>query len=115
MSIVLFDNAERSRLYPLNNVCAVADIRLGIFTMRERWELISNDIVFIHPANYLSILYQSAGVGTHLWIDAGVMADDNLINQILSLKENQAIIDSKGLIAGRKNFGNDAFSPSKSP
>jgi len=56
MSIVLFDNNERSKLYPLNNVCAVADLRTGIFTARERWEHISKDNIFIHTADYLSVL-----------------------------------------------------------
>lgn len=104
MSIVLFDNNERSKLYPLNNVCAVADLRVGILTARERWELISKDNVFINTADYLSVLYNPVPQSSHIWIDANLIPDEYLIGRIFSLQENEAIADSKGLIAGRKYF-----------
>jgi len=107
MSIVLFDNNERNKLYPLNNVCAVADLRVGILTARERWEYISKDNIFINTADYLSVLYEPVPQGLHIWIDANLIPDEYLIGRIFSLAENEALADSKGLIAGRKNFGND--------
>jgi len=107
MSIVLFDNNERNKLYPLNNVCAVADLRVGILTARERWGYISKDNIFINTADYLSVLYEPVPQGLHIWIDANLIPDEYLIGRIFSLAENQALADSKGLIAGRKNFGND--------
>jgi len=106
MSIVLFDNNERNKLYPLNNVCAVADLRTGIFTARERWEHISKDNVFIHTANYLSVLYEPVPQGSHIWVDANLIPDEYLIGRIFSLKENEAVTDTTGLIAGRKKFEN---------
>src|SRR6266487_547715 len=112
MSIVLFDNIERAKLYPLNNVCAVADLRLGIFTTRERWANITNDDVYIHTENYLSVLYNSVPPGRHLWIDANLVPDENLIDQIFNLKENEALADRVGLIAGNKFFANNSFSAS---
>lgn len=106
MSIVLFDNNERNKLYPLNNVCAVADLRTGIFTARERWEHISKDNVFIHTADYLSVLYEPVPQGSHTWIDANLIPDEYLVGKIFSLAENEALADSNGLVAGRKNFDN---------
>jgi len=107
MSIVLFDNNERNKLYPLNNVCAVADLRVGILTARERWELISKDNVFINTADYLSVLYERVPQGSHTWIDANLIPDEYLIGKIFSLEENEALADSKGLIVGRKYFHDD--------
>jgi len=111
MNLVLFDNTERIKLYPLNKTCAVADLRIGLLTMRERWELITREQVYIHTENYLSLLYEPIPTGIHLWIDANLVPDDNLIDQILDLKENEAIADSFGLIAGLKFFSNNSFSP----
>ena len=112
MNLVLFDNAERTKLHPLSKTCAVADFRVGIFTLRERWAHITKENVYIHTESYLSPLYEPVPQGIHLWIDANLVPDENLIDQILDLKENEAIADSFGLIAGCKFFSNNSFSPS---
>ncbi|HEY6977278.1 MAG TPA: putative sugar nucleotidyl transferase [Chitinophagaceae bacterium] len=112
MDLVLFDNAERTKLYPLSKTCAVADLRIGLFTPRERWAHLTNKNVYIHTENYLSLLYEPLPEGTYLWIDANLVPDEDLIDQILDLKENEAIADSFGLIAGCKSFSNNSFSPS---
>jgi UDP-N-acetylglucosamine diphosphorylase/glucosamine-1-phosphate N-acetyltransferase len=112
MSLVLFDNAERAKLYPLTKTCAVAELRIGLFTARERWANITKENVYIHTESYLSHLYELVPSGTHVWIDANLVPDENLIDQILDLKENEAIADSFGLVAGRKSFADDSFSPS---
>ena len=74
---------------------------------RKRWEYISKDNIFINTADYLSVLYEPVPQGLHIWIDANLIPDEYLIGRIFSLAENEALADSKGLIAGRKNFGND--------
>lgn len=104
MSIVLFDNIDRKHLYPLNNACAIADLRMGIYTAKERWELLSKQPVYVHTADYLALLYEAMPAATHCWIDAAVLPDTVLAERILSLNENEALADSKGLIAGKTNF-----------
>jgi hypothetical protein len=93
-----------NKLFPLNNVCAVADLRVGILTARERWEYIFKENIFINTADYLSVLYEPVPQGLHIWIDANLIPDEYLIGRIFSLAENEALADSKGLIAGRKKF-----------
>lgn len=110
MGIVLFDNHHRSKLYPLNSTCAAADLHVGIFTMRERWQYISNEDVYINTADYLSILYKPLPSGSHFWIEANLIPDKKIAELIFSLNENEAIADDKGLIAGRKDFDNKKFS-----
>lgn len=39
MNIVLFDNKHRKQLYPFTETRAVAEIRAGILTNKERWEI----------------------------------------------------------------------------
>ena len=58
MYIILFDNKLRESLYPFTQTRAVADLRYGIFTAKERWELISGLPVYINTNNYLTDLYE---------------------------------------------------------
>lgn len=113
MSIVLFDNIDRKHLYPLNNACAVADLRLGICTGKQRWELLSKLPVYVHTADYLALLYEAIPAATHCWIDAAILPDSVLAERILSLQENEALADSKGLIAGKKKFDAGHFPKEK--
>ena len=39
MNYILFDGAVRESLLPLTFTRPVADIRIGILTIREKWEL----------------------------------------------------------------------------
>jgi len=109
MSIVLFDNIDRKHLYPLNNACALADLRLGICTAKERWRFLLRETVYVHTEDYLSLLYDAIPAETLCWIDASVLPDKHLADRILSLNENEALADSKGLIAGKKNFDTALF------
>ncbi|MFZ4413228.1 MAG: putative sugar nucleotidyl transferase, partial [Bacteroidales bacterium] len=38
MNYILFDDASRNNLLPLSFTRPVADIRVGILTIREKWE-----------------------------------------------------------------------------
>jgi UDP-N-acetylglucosamine diphosphorylase / glucose-1-phosphate thymidylyltransferase / UDP-N-acetylgalactosamine diphosphorylase / glucosamine-1-phosphate N-acetyltransferase / galactosamine-1-phosphate N-acetyltransferase len=58
MIIILFDNKARESLYPFTQTKAVADLRFGIFTAKERWELISGLRVYINTNNFLTDLYE---------------------------------------------------------
>jgi len=113
MSIILFDNSERKKLYPLSNSRALADLRVGICTAKERWSLLSNEDIYIHTQDYLSVLYKPYPDDTHLWIDATILPDADLADRILALDDNEAITDGLGFVAGRKHFHHDDFSPGK--
>lgn len=101
MSVVLFDNRFRENLYPLTLTKAVAALRLGIVTVQERWQLLTKQEVFILTEDYLQPLYSSIPNEEHLFIDASVMADDFLLEKILSLQAGEALQDETGLIACR--------------
>jgi UDP-N-acetylglucosamine diphosphorylase/glucosamine-1-phosphate N-acetyltransferase len=108
MTIILFDNNARESLYPFTQTKAVADLRFGIFTAKERWELISGLPVYINTKNYLSDLYEKFVADAtlendFLFIDAALRDEDAWRTQILSLQIGEAIYDDIGLIAGRTN------------
>lgn len=101
MAIVLFDNALRTQLYPFTATRAVADLRCGIVTIKERWQLKTKQKVFVYTEKYLQPLYETIGDSTAIWVDASVLADDQLVNRILALQNGEALTDEYGWIAGR--------------
>lgn len=106
MIIVLFDNAIKESLYPFTQTRAIADLRYGIFTPKERWELISGLPVYIKTTNYLMYLYETVPqyaeiTNDYLFVDAALKDEDVLRSQILSLQTGEALYDEFGLIAGR--------------
>ena len=99
--MVLFDNKYRKQLFPLTATRATASLRMGILTIKERWEKLTDEDVYIHTAPYLMPLYETIPAGEHIWVDSTVMITDELLALIKELQPNQAIADAHGLIAGR--------------
>lgn len=113
MAIVLFDNAQRTKLFPLTATKAVADLRIGILKIKEYWELVSGEKVFIHTAGYLQCLYKDISSEQHLWIDAALVPNEQLVHQILALETDAALVDDAGLIAANVNIEFTDFSAEK--
>lgn len=101
MSVILFDNPQRRSLYPLTLTRAVADLRFGIFSSRERWERLLGEKVYVHTENWLQDLYGRIPEGEHIWVDASVVMDEALCNRVLALKTGHCLADEQGLVAGR--------------
>jgi UDP-N-acetylglucosamine diphosphorylase/glucosamine-1-phosphate N-acetyltransferase len=101
MNILLFDTEARKRLFPLTATKAAADLRMGILTMKERWEKITGAEVFVLTDTYLQPLYETIPAGNYILIDASVIPVPELITRINSLSENEAVEDENGLIAGK--------------
>lgn len=100
MEIVLFDNEYRQRLFPLTATRAVADLRMGIFTVKERWQHIAgNADVYIDTTDYLQSLYKPIPNGVHTFIDAAIIATPSLIQQIQHLQQGEVLEDEVGIIA----------------
>ena len=52
MNVILFD-ADRENLYPLSFTRPISDFRVGISTIKEKWEFYYND-VSVKTDDYLS-------------------------------------------------------------
>lgn len=101
MPILLFDNAFRHQLYPFTHTRAVGAIRSGIFTPEERWQLITGSQVQLHTSKQLQPLYGAPQLdASTLWIDAALILNNALIDQIKALQTGQCIYDTTGFIAG---------------
>ena len=109
MGIVLFDNRNRKSFFPLTATRAIASLRMGILTIKERWGKTTGEEVFVHTEDYLKPLYETILDGEHLWVDSAVIISDELLSAIKELKTNEAIMDNQGLIAGKSNRPPESF------
>lgn len=100
MEIVFFDHPEiRKALLPLTFTRPVAEIRVGILTIREKWmfHLISNVFTYQTEA-YLNHKYPAPSKGT-LFLNGAVCPSDALRAEIGKLEEGQALYSNTILIA----------------
>lgn len=114
MPIILFDNTQRKRLWPLTQTKAVAALRMGILTMVERWEQLTGMQVFVHTEGYLQNLYGYPDAGEHIWIDASIIPSMTLVDLVKSLDKNSCWADEGGLIVGKTNLSFEDFDTGQS-
>lgn len=114
MAIVLFDPAHRNSLFPFTKTKAIADLRIGIYTIAERWQLLTGMPVHINTAAYLQEFYGFPNAGDFIWIDASVIPTPDLTDKILGLSNGSCWADETGLIIGKSNMAFDNFNADES-
>lgn len=106
MNIILFDPPSANRLLPFTLTRPVADIRIGILTIREKWERLLQCHTSSMTRDYLSEKFPLVVAEENLLISGSVLPDRPLAQQILHLAPGEALVDSKGLISARLNRNN---------
>ncbi len=99
MNYILFDGPNRAALLPFTYTRPVADIRIGIMTIREKWELYLGVTTTTVTEDYLSDKYPMVEMEQNIMINASYIPNKALVNQIKNLKENQAIFDGDTMVA----------------
>jgi len=91
MNYILFDGAVRNQLLPFTFTRPVADIRIGILTIREKWEKFLGYTTTTVTEEYLSDKFPMVELEQNVLINASFCPSENLVLLIKSLQENQAI------------------------
>ncbi len=91
MNYILFDGASRNALLPFTYTRPVADIRIGILTIREKWEKHLGFTTSTVTEDYLSEKYPLVELEENVMINASYLPTSALVDRIKSLKANQAI------------------------
>ncbi|MEY1638857.1 GlmU family protein [Tenuifilum osseticum] len=103
-TIVLFDDQRRDDLLPLTFTRPVAEIRMGILTISQKWSMLTGASVHYLTQDYLQAKYPNAPKGEPvLFVNGGVCPDGNLVDKIRALKPNQAIVKGDTLIVAMLN------------
>ncbi|MDE5704229.1 MAG: glucose-1-phosphate thymidylyltransferase, partial [Bacteroidales bacterium] len=100
MNYILFDDVQiRQQLLPFTFTRPVADIRLGIDTIREKWERYLGQAVSVLTEDYLSGKYPLHRERQNVLINASVLPDAELVATIKALQMNQVLSFEDTMIA----------------
>ena len=99
MNYILFDSDVRSSLLPFTYTRPVADIRIGILTIREKWEKFLGFTTTSITEEYLEDKYPMVELDKNILINASFLPTKNLVKQVSNLTNNQAIFKGEQVIA----------------
>lgn len=99
MNYILFDGPSRNKLLPFTYTRPVADIRVGILTIREKWEKHLGYTTSTVTEDYLTDKYPMVEVDENIMINASYLPNREIIELIKSLTEKQAIFKGEDVIA----------------
>ena len=99
MNYILFDGPNRDALLPFTYTRPVADIRIGILTIREKWELFLGVTTTTITEDYLTDKYPMVEMEDNVMINASCLPSYALVKQIKNLSKNQVIYDGDVIVA----------------
>ena len=99
MNYILFDGTVRNTLLPFTYTKPVADLRVGILTIREKWEKQLGYTTTTITEEYLEEKYPMVELEQNILINASFFPTKTLVEKIKKLKENQAIFKNDEVIA----------------
>jgi len=114
MNYILFDGPNRNNLLPFTYTRPVADIRVGILTIREKWESYLDYTTTTVTEDYLSEKFPMVEMETNIMINASYLPNTEIIALVKELAINQAIFKGEDVIAfcveeGAEHEGFDNF------
>ncbi len=99
MNYILFDGPVRNSLLPFTYTRPVADIRIGILTIREKWEKYLGYTTTTLTEDYLEEKYPMVELAENIMISASFLPTAELVNQVMNLEKNQAIFKNDEIVA----------------
>lgn len=99
MNYILFDGTVRDALLPFTFTRPVADIRVGILTIREKWEKYLGNTITTITEDYLSEKFPMVEMPENVLINASFLPNPELVNLVKDLKENEAIYFEEEIVA----------------
>lgn len=103
MNYILFDGDVRNALLPFTYTKPVADIRVGILTIREKWEKLLGFTTTSITEDYLEEKYPMVEMENNVLLNASFLPTEKLVEKVRDLKVNQAIFKDEDVIAFYSN------------
>ena len=101
MNYILFDGPFRNALLPFTYTRPVADIRVGILTIREKWEMVLGSTITTITEDYLVSKFPMVEMEENTLINASYTPNEDLVEMIQNLEPKQAIFDGETVVAFR--------------
>ena len=100
MRYVLVDIADRGNFYPFSLTQSLANIRVGIYTIQERWEQALKETCSVYTAPYLQVLLEDndflKNEESLYFINITCIPNEELIAHINALKEGEKLMSATG-------------------
>jgi UDP-N-acetylglucosamine diphosphorylase/glucosamine-1-phosphate N-acetyltransferase len=99
MNYILFDGPSRNALLPFTFTRPVADILIGIMTIRQKWEMRLGSTTTTLTEEYLSEKFPMVELEVNVMINASFLPNDVLVEMVSNLEPKQAIFKGDEVIA----------------
>lgn len=99
MNYILFDGDVRNALLPFTYTKPVADLRIGILTIREKWEKYLSLTTTTITEEYLEEKYPMVELEENVMLNASFCPTEGLVEMVKNLNENEAIFKGEDVIA----------------
>jgi UDP-N-acetylglucosamine diphosphorylase/glucosamine-1-phosphate N-acetyltransferase len=99
MNYILFDGPARNALLPFTFTRPVADILIGIMTIRQKWEMRLGSTTTTLTEEYLSDKFPMVELENNVMINASFLPNAILVEMIQDLEPNQVIFKGDEVVA----------------
>lgn len=100
MNVILFDQEQSwKNLLPLTYTRPVSEIRIGILTIKEKWDLELNTVCSYLTKSYLHNKFPLKEEVNSLFINGSLCPDTTLISEIKKLKPQQVLLKNNLILA----------------
>jgi UDP-N-acetylglucosamine diphosphorylase/glucosamine-1-phosphate N-acetyltransferase len=99
MQFVLVDQPDSVHFYPFSLTRSLTELRVGIFTIKERWDALLNTESQVFTRPYLQGLYEATFLeseGAVIYINATCIPDASIIKAIVNLQEGANLLNEDG-------------------
>ena len=102
-NLIFVDGVTRQTLLPLTFTRPVAELRIGILTIAEKWKMRLNMPYSFLTEKYLSNKYPLNVTDDNIAIFGGILPDNIIADRIKNLKFGQGLFRENELLAARVN------------
>jgi UDP-N-acetylglucosamine diphosphorylase/glucosamine-1-phosphate N-acetyltransferase len=99
MNYILFDGPYRNNLLPFTYTRPVADIRVGILTIRQKWESYLEYTTTTVTEDYLADKFPMVEMADNIMINASFLPNAEVVALVKNLSHNQALFKDEDVIA----------------
>lgn len=101
MNVILFDT-NRDNYYPLSYTRPISYFRVGILTIKEKWETYFKS-VSVKTENYLSTKFPCKVEDDNLWVNSKIIPSKSLVTELKNLRIGEALKNKDLVIAFRNH------------
>ena len=102
-NIILYDGNSASSLYPLTFTKPIAELRIGILTIKEKWEKYLQAKASFQTRDYLSHKFPADLKDDNIFILGTTLPEENIIDDIKSLSIDCGLTYNDKLVAFRSS------------